>query len=127
MFNEDYHQAKTPEDHKEQVESLCEKLKESDLVEDAMINDFGRYSNFDIFVFPTSKDGATTKKLKALINRTIKALGLKCQISKSFPSQRKYKTYFGQRVNDGWTKSFWQFDIDYNSYDAASNSFSAGI
>lgn len=120
-----YENARTPEDHVSEIESLCVKLQESPLVESAMINDFGRYSNFDIFVVPTQKDSKTTNSLKKLVRDTIKELQLKCKLRQANPARKTKEVVWSYGIAEPvWDRNYWSFDIDYNSYDASTNSFS---
>ena len=121
-FNDDYYKAKTPDTHKEEMERLCEELEKSDLIEHALINDFGRYSNFDIHIYPVLTTTHITQRLKGLVSKAIKELSLNVKMNDVFPAIRK-KTEF--RIE--YDRSFWAFDLDYNSFDRSTNTFSEGI
>lgn len=125
-FNDDYYKASTPEEHKDEMERLCEEIKKSSLVNHVIINDFGRYSNFDIHIYPDLEIPYLTQKLKKVVSDAILKLELKCSISECFPAKR-LKIINPQTRNNFFNRSFWAFDIDYNQYDRASNSFSEGL
>lgn len=126
-FNHNYNEAKTPEEHRNEIELLCEEIKKSPLVDDAIINDFGRYSNFDIHIYPVLKGERITLSLKSIVTKAIKSLKLNCKKGSVFPAYKKYETVFSDRRFVGYDRSYWAFDVDYNSYDKGSNTFSEGI
>lgn len=125
-FNDDYYKASTPEEHKDEMERLCEEIKKSPLINDAIINDFGRYSNFDLHIYPDLEIPYITQKVKKIVADAISTLKLKCTLSQCFPAERLKKANWRTGKKD-FTRSFWAFDIDYNQYNKEQNSFSQGL
>lgn len=114
---------KTPDDHIGAMKSFCADLESHVLIEAAQINDWGRFSNFDIHVLPSAHDRHTTRRLTALIKRRLKGTG--AHLRDVFPPTAQYEWDNIEKRNRkvGYDRSFWVFDIDFMKYDKETNSF----
>ena len=125
--------SRTPQNQVELIELFCEKMKEHEIVNDCMINDYGRYGNFDIFIYAETMNRTNTNKLKKLVRVTIehlKTISEDCDVmslhyrSHSAPTAiRKWCRYDEKTKLIGYDRDFWSFDIDFSQYHSESNSF----
>lgn len=112
---------KTPDNHIDIINELCEIIKENDYIEDCMINDWGRYSNFDIFVYPVNQERSTTNKIKKIIKESISTLIKYSDDTHSKSVHFKvantpvavYRTNYGKREKVGYDRSFYSIDVDF--------------
>lgn len=113
----------TPEEHISAMKALCETLRSHPAIEDIGINDWGRFSNFDIHIVPAEHNRHTTRKLKALVKKALRDSG--AHLRDVFPPTAQYRWCNIARKNEliGYDRCFWAFDIDYNDYDIDTNSF----
>lgn len=114
----------TPENHVEEMKALCEKLASDPMIKSAEINDWGRFSNFEIHIVPARHTRHSTVQLKALVNKAIKNTG--SHLRDVFPPVAKYEWDSIERKNKliGYDRNYWGFDIDYQEYDPENNQFS---
>lgn len=108
----------------EQIDSMremCEAMAKADLVQDATVDDWGRFGNFQILLTPSNHDRFTTNRLKALVR---KYLPNGAMLRAIFGPDPIYETYWpGCRKVKGYERDFWVVDIDYQEYHAATNTF----
>ncbi|WP_415913148.1 hypothetical protein [Neptuniibacter sp. QD37_11] len=109
-----------------QIESMrlaCEVLNDNPLVKEAVLDDWGRYGNFTVLIYPAEHTRGTTSQLKGLVRRTLKNHG--AHMRQCFPPEPEYQydSYEKKRKIVGYNCSFWKFDIDFMNYSESSNSF----
>lgn len=106
----------------EDMKAMCEKLDKT-LVKSAHVDDWGRFGNFTVMVVPAEITRSTTIRLKALVR---KALPKGAHLRECFPPDPIVELRYGgsKRRVVGYKRNYWAFDIDYQYYDAESNSFS---
>jgi hypothetical protein len=103
------------------MKAFAESLDRS-LVARAHVDDWGRYGNFTLMVTPVTADRYATRRLTALIERSMPK---GAHLRECFPPDPVIETrYGGRRKVSGYSRSFWTFDIDYQHYDSSSNTFS---
>lgn len=86
-------------------------------VKDAYIDDWGRHGNFSLRIQPVTKDRHTTTRLKKLVRD---ALPAGSHLRQVFPPDKYIDRITGKPKYDS---SYWNADVDYQRYDAASNTF----
>lgn len=123
----------TPDNQFTLISSLCEKIKSNELVFDCIVNDYGRFGNFEIFITPHKIEKSTTNRLKKIVKCAIQ--DLKEYSDDTDSSSIHVRTYFApiavrkwchydeKTKKVGYDKDYWSFDIDFKSFDSSSNSF----
>lgn len=116
----------TPQEHVVIARTMARYLSGSDLVRTALIDDWGRDSNFTLIVYPVTHDRHTTTRLKALVKRVC-AQRSDIHMRDCFPPEPIRKWCAGEERTRivGYHADYWKFDLDFRRYDAASNSFAA--
>lgn len=114
---------RTPSEHVEAIKSLCISLEEESLIKAAEVNDWGRFSNFDVHIAPVEHTRHTTRQIKALVKRKLKGTG--AHLRNIFPpiAQYEWDSIEKKSKKVGYDRSFWVIDIDYYKYDLETNSF----
>lgn len=114
----------TPDEHVDAIKTLCEKLSADPMIKSAEINDWGRFSNFDVHIVPMEHNRHTTRKLKAAVKKALAGTG--AHLRDVFPPTAEYRWCSVNRKNEliGYDRCFWAFDIDYFEYDPEINRFS---
>lgn len=98
----------TPEIHVQEMRALCQELLKSDIVGEAIVDDWGAYSNFQLVVRPASPDRYFTVRLKKLLISKLPA-----------------NTFIRQIISPAQSgNSYWMVDIDYYTYVPETNAFS---
>lgn len=107
------------------MRKLCEALKALPEVADASINDWGRYGNFSIFVTPRQADRHTTRRTRSWVSKALKSQNCSAHVRQVFGPDPVTRTpYQGRRRVIGYSRGYWEVDVDFKTYDAASNTFS---
>lgn len=101
----------TPQEHIYEIRNVCAQLEAEPNIREAVCDDWGRFSNFQLLVYPKVYDRFFTVRLKALLK---KRLPKGAHIRQVFPPARG-----DQRSRS----SYWLVDVDFNTYDSASNMF----
>lgn len=101
-----------------EMKAMAERLEQDPLVDSAWMDDWGRYGNFTLIVTPTTWDRTTTNRLKGLVNRATQTT--KAHLRGVFPPERTGKDHMGRTL---YHARFWKFDIDYQVYCQATDSF----
>lgn len=114
---------RTPQEHIDAIKALCADLEQEKLIEAIDINDWGRYSNFDLHIVPSEHTRHTTRQLKALIKRHLKGTG--AHLREVFPpiAQYEWDSIERKQKKTGYDRIFWAVDVDFREYDIESNSF----
>lgn len=105
--------SRTPPEHVSAIRAMCERLVGEE-VELARVDDWGRFSNFALYVRPRRADRHTTRRLRALVR---KALPSGAHIRSITPPRRGSSRSAVGRCGD------WCVDIDFHYYDQQSNTF----
>lgn len=109
------------------MRELVERLEKDSLVRHAVLDDWGRYGNFQVIVYPVTADRHTTNRLRGLLNRLLK--GHEAHLRSLFgPDPVKERTYSDKsgRMEDrvvGYHRDYWMIDIDYHPYNSDTNTF----
>lgn len=113
----------TEQSHIDAMRNFCTELESEGLVKSAHVDDWGRYSNFTVHIVPLSHDRTTTTRLKALVG---KRLPKEAHLRECFGPDpvREYDSYLQTTKLRGYSRRFWVFDVDYQTYHPTSNSFS---
>ena len=114
---------RTPEEHVELIKSLCEELEKDPMIKAVDLNDWGRFSNFDVHIVPTEHTRHTTRQLKALVKKALKGTG--AHLREVFPPTAEYRwcSVFRRSELVGYDRTFWAFDIDFREYFEEVNRF----
>jgi len=113
--------SQTTQEQIDAMKTFCEQLDKS-VVKAAHVDDWGRYGNFTVMITPVEHTRQTTNKLKALVRKGMPA---GAHLRECFAPEAQYESrYGGGRRRTGYNRSYWTFDIDYQTYHAGSNSFS---
>jgi hypothetical protein len=107
-----------------QIDAMKTMAQELDpqVVKSAHVDDWGRYGNFTLHVTPVTHTRGTTASLKALVR---KMLPEGSHLRECFPPEPRYaREYRGAKPIKKYHATFWVFDIDFQHYNAESNSFS---
>lgn len=114
----------------EQIESmrvLVDTLIQEPLVRHAVLDDWGRYGNFQIVVYPQSPDRHTTNRLRGVMNRLLKGheAHLRTIFGPDPVKQRVYSPSSGRMEERvvGHQRDYWIVDVDYAEYLPDSNTF----
>lgn len=120
-----YHESRTPQEHIDAVKAAVADLKKFDFVVTSHVDDWGRFSNFSVFITvkmvnkhnPRNWRGSLVlqdpqglQKIKSAILESLKTKvpGIKVKIRKA-EKEKGSNTY--------------NLDVDFFAYDAASNTF----
>jgi len=113
----------TPSHHIEAARQACAKIEAEHPEVTAQVDDWGRFSNFSVFVGLRGWDRTrpippgTTKRLRVIVLEAFGQAG--AHIRAVFPPEpRRQRGVFA-----GYNHAFWGFDIDYQRFDAHTNSF----
>ena len=106
----------------ERVKQMAASLPQT-LVKDCQVDDWGRHGNFAILVTPVTHGRSTTAVLTGLLRRSAKSIG--AQVRQVFPPEPIYRRAEGRRRLVGYRDAFWKFDVDFEQYDATTNTFSS--
>ena len=113
------------------MNELCEKLKNSMigsrfLFRSAIVNDWGRFGNFDIHVVPMIHDRTSTNRIKAAVNKLLPA---GCKLREIFGPDtiREYDSYNRRYRKTGYSRDYWAIDIDFQEYHSGLNRFSSQL
>lgn len=112
----------TTDEQIEAMRSMCRTLEEDALVKEARVDDWGRFGNFSILIWPQQHDRSTTTRLKALVR---KALPKGAHLREVFGPDpiRDYNPYSRTSKIVGYSRKFWAIDIDYQAFCPETNSF----
>lgn len=104
------------------VKAMCEAMVKAGVVANAYVNDWGRFGNFDVFVYPLVHDRHTTRRLQAIVK---KFMPKGAHLREMFGPDpiREWNPWTRKSKLIGYTRKFWSVDIDYQHYDAGTNSF----
>lgn len=115
----------TPQDQVDSIRALCAALKTFPEIEDASINDWGRDGNFSIFVYPKTPDRHTTRRTRAWVTKALKTQKCPAHVRDIFgPDPVTRPSGAGSRRVIGYRRTYWEVDVDFKTYDSASNTFS---
>lgn len=115
---------RTPEEHIEAIKEVCANLEKEPLILAVDINDWGRFSNFELHVLPSEHTRHTTRQLTALIKRHLKGTGARLRMIFPPIAQYEWDGIEKKKKKVGYDRAFWGVDVDYREYDIESNSFS---
>ena len=113
----------TPSHHIEAARQACAKIEAEHPEVTAQVDDWGRFSNFSVFVGLRVWDRTrpippgTAKRLRAIVREAFGQAG--AHIRAVFPPEMRRK----RGVFAGYDQRFWGFDIDFQRFDAQTNSF----
>jgi len=124
---------RTPENQRQLMQTFCNMVSDYDIVNECMINDFGRYGNFEIFIFPHKMEKSNTNKLKKIVRVTLEQLkansedidALKLHLRQYIApvAKRTWCSYDEISRISGYDREFWSFDIDFSEYNSEENFF----
>lgn len=104
----------------EAMREMCRNLviKNATLVKTAIVDDWGRNGNFQIFVEPHKPDRYFTTRLRAMLGRVMPE---GARLRMTFGPD----TYVDQFTKEKkYSRNSWTVDVDYQRYCAETNSFS---
>ena len=101
----------TPEDHVLMMKACCVKANSFGIGE-FVVEDWGRFSNFSVSVYPARPSGHATRSIRAVL---AKVLPVGAHLREVHAPDRDRS---GQYVRD-----FWAVDVDFKQYDPQSNEF----
>lgn len=120
---------RTPDDHINAVKALAEKIKSEAFIANCIVDDWGRFSNFQLMVavdkheFNTVSKGILTRKINAVFDRILKETGAHRRETFSPIANYRWCGYEKKRILEGYDRTYWVVDIDFHKFNAASNSF----
>jgi hypothetical protein len=105
------------------IKTLCEQLKSNPSIDNAYVNDWGKFGNFDIFVVPVIHDRNSTRKIKSIIKQFLTE---DAKLRQAFGPDAiyEYRGDLKKAVKTGYNRSYWSIDIDYQQYNTENNTFS---
>lgn len=103
----------------EEIRAICETLAQDPLIKTAVVDDWGRFGNFQIMVVPVNHDRKTTTRIRGAVLRAIRQTGATLR---SLFGPDLIRSKRGRPAR--YSRSFWMVDLDYESYDPVTNSFS---
>ncbi|MCC5610537.1 hypothetical protein LC612_28250 [Nostoc sp. CHAB 5834] len=117
----------TPESQVTLVKAFCNRLALNPAVNSALVDDWGRYGNFALLIVPAVPNGHFTRKLRRLLTEELaRYTSMKgAHIRDIFkPDTRYERDWEGKKRAVGYAQQYWKVDLDFQRYDAASNTFS---
>lgn len=113
----------TTEQQIEEMKGVCLALKANPLIEDAWLDDWGRFGNFDLRVKPKVHERSSTVRILAGVR---KLLPRGARIRECFAPQpvREWLPDFRKYKHRGFDRNYWSLDVDFHHYDPRSNLFS---
>lgn len=115
---------RTPDEHIEAVKALCERVAHDPQIKSCYVDDWGRFSNFQVILYPAVLDRGTTARLKALLRKQLPQ-GSQLREMHGPDRVREWDRYERRYRNMGYSRKFWMVDIDYQAYNPETNSFAA--
>lgn len=107
----------TPDNRVDIVHELCEIISKNPHVDHAYVNDFGRYSNFDIHIVPTNYGKGIYQRINKVFKDAVEEIKINCKddeaksVHGQYSSSPEYtKTHAGRKE---YYKSFYSFDVDF--------------
>lgn len=119
----------TPDVHIDSIQSLVKKIADHPLIAYCVVDDYGRFSNFQIVVrftndtFADTNKGILTRKLNAMFDKLLKGTGAHRRETFSPTAQTKWNPYSEKNEITGYDRTYWMIDIDFHNFDASSNYF----
>lgn len=118
---------RTPDNQIEMATRFCQIMEEHEVVSECMVNDYGRYGNFDIFVYPEKIERSTTNKIKKAIRLSIEKVQEEFKDDEDSPELhlrqvnpataiRKWCKYDEKTKIIGYDRNFWTVDLDFKVY-----------
>lgn len=97
----------------ETMKALAALVEQDTRVHTATIDDWGRYGNFTLLVWPQVHTRTTTNQLKSLVRKLCN--GKSYHLRQCLPPERT--------AEGSYHKDFWSFDLDYFTYQPDTNRF----
>lgn len=94
----------------EAMQEMARRLTQDDFIFSAHVDDWGRDGNFTLMVTPVTPLPRPTLKLKAKVRRNLPENAV---LRECFSPEVIYKTFYTIRRNNGLSRSYWIFDIDF--------------
>lgn len=122
----------TPTEHIEAMRAAAERIQNIDFIHNCIVDDWGRYSNFQLIVyvkddaFKNTNKGLLTRRIKKAFNDALKDTGAHLrEIFSPTPIYRNIGgTSYGKRIVDRYDRTYWMVDVDFKQYNKESNFFS---
>lgn len=110
----------TPQSHIDAVRTMCATIKAHPAIKDVVLNDWGRFSNFEVFVYPHQVGGVTAA---AMVRRVVAAaVPRSARVRQVFSPTPVYR--WGRKA--GYDRDFYAVDVDFHHYDVETNRFDGG-
>lgn len=117
----------TSQNQIDEMRDLVAAMEENESIKEAIVDDWGRYGNFQILVVPNEHTRSATLKIKALVKKVISDNNIQAQVREIISPEPIRESWFDgyRRVNKvvGYSRSFWMIDIDYSTYHPEINAF----
>lgn len=119
----------TPQEHVSAIKNLAKKIESNEYISSCIVDDWGRFSNFQVIVevtdevFATANKGILTRKINAVFDNLLKETGAHRRETFSPEAYRKWCPYEKKMKTTGYDRDFWMVDIDFNHFNAETNSF----
>lgn len=119
----------TTESQIESIRQLALEMERSTLIRRVIVNDWGRFGNFDVHVYPTDPQSADNRKVQASVRKYIKEHLPAAHVRQIFAPDRVRVRYWNNKRERFMTKpgprarDFWAVDIDFQEYDSETNTF----
>ena len=123
----------TTQEQIDSAKSLCESIQADEIIKDAYVDDWGKYGNFSLIVIPKKADRYSTKRILAIINRCLLHAKVPAHVRSIYGPDPVYRTHYDpdmkrtHRKVIGYSRQYWMVDLDYYTYDEASNRFSCQV
>lgn len=106
------------------VKEACRLLAQQPGIKAAMVDDWGRFGNFTVFVTPQTPNRHTTRRLRSQVKLALTNAGCSAHVRKVFaPDPVRRRDADGRLKVVGYARAAWTVDIDYQTYDPNSNTF----
>lgn len=122
--------ATTPE-QVEIVREFCEKLRCNPKTLDVVLNDWGRHGNFEVHLYPKNPTDAKTARVKSIVTQALRG-EKRFHVRQIIPPDPHYAMVWSGKAGRmmprrcGYARSYWAIDLDFQEYDAESNTFKEG-
>lgn len=120
----------TAQEQIDAIKDFCSSLERDPDINVVILNDWGRFGNFDVHVYPVNPQTAKNSQVKAIITKAVRQIE-GAHLRRIFAPDVGRKRYFNRKRGcfmvkpSGRLRDFWTVDVDYMQYDPETNSFSA--
>ena len=119
----------TPQAHIDVMRTIAEKIEANEHISGCIVDDWGRFSNFQLIVevdantFRTTNKGILTRKVSAMFDNLLKGTGAHRRNTFAPTARREWCSYDEKMKTVGYDRTYWMVDVDFHNFDASENAF----